>query len=164
MSMERWLLRGLVLAVVHAAAAVIAAKMAPTIGGQRSVLVSVTFAVLIGIAVLWGALDGWRRSPSPYLTWTIASVLAGLVSGVLNVIGRGLFVDATGISELGSQMTSGAAFVALLVAVPAWAGVLFGSRLDAPAARKTKASGDGTKTDEGAVKDDQPKPSPKPKR
>lgn len=176
--MERWLLRGLALAVLHAVAAVIAAKKAPTIGSDRPVLVSATFAVLIGIAVLWGALDGWRRSTSPYLTWTIASVVAGLVSGVLSVVGRSLFVDATGVSELGPAMTSGAAFVAMLVAVPAWVGVWFGSRLEAPdGARKAESTQDAEQPDDEATPqknatksqknepksaDDDAKPQPKP--
>jgi hypothetical protein len=45
---------------------------------------------------------------------------------VLGVIGRSVFVDQTGVSELGSALTGGAAFTALLVFVPAGIGLLAG--------------------------------------
>lgn len=130
--MPGWLTRGLVLAVLHAAGAVFLAKMATDQSGDRSVLTSVVIALLIGVALMWGSVDGWRRSENPMLTWLIAGVLAGPLGGVLNVIGRGLLVDQTGVSDLWPQVTTGAAFTALLVIVPAGVGLLVGSRLEPP--------------------------------
>lgn len=143
--MPAWLTRGLVLAVVHAAGAVTVAKVAVFSPTNKVVLVSIVFALLIGVALAWGSIDGWLRREDSARNWVIAAIVAGPVAGVLYVIGRALFVDQTGASELGVQVTSGAAFVALLVLVPAAVGIFVGSRLEPP---KIKP---------------QPKPQPRPR-
>lgn len=130
--MPAWLTRGLVLAVVHAAGAVTVAKVAVFNPTNKVVLVSIVFALLIGVALAWGSIDGWLRREDSARNWVIAAIVAGPVAGVLYVIGRALFVDQTGASELGVQVTSGAAFVALLVLVPAAVGIFVGSRLEPP--------------------------------
>lgn len=130
--MPAWLSRALVLAVLHAIGAVVLAQLKLSGVGSPTVLTWITFALLIGVSLLWGSIDGWRRLPQPAQTWFVAGIVGGLVSGVLNVAGRALFVDQTGASALGVQLTSGAAFTALLIIVPAVLGVLVGSRLDAP--------------------------------
>jgi hypothetical protein len=47
----------------------------------------------------------------------------------LYVIGRAIFVDSAGTSELWPALTGGAAFTALLVLVPAGLGLLVGARI-----------------------------------
>lgn len=130
--MPAWLTRALVLAVLHATGAVILAELKLAATGDPSILTWIAFALLMGVSLLWASIDGWLRKPEPMLTWMIAAVVGGLLSGVLNVLGRGLFVDQTGVSELGVQLTSGAAFTALLIFIPAVVGVLVGSRLEPP--------------------------------
>src|SRR5699024_3254700 len=51
------------------------------------------------------------------------------LAGILGVVGRGLFVDQTGVAALGEALTGGAAFLALLVIVPAGIGMFVGSRI-----------------------------------
>lgn len=140
--MPAWLTRALVMAVLHAAGAVIVAELKLAGPTNPAIATWIAFALLIGVSLLWASIDGWLRRPEPVQTWLIAAVVGGLVSGVLNVIGRALFVDQTGASALGVQLTSGAAFTALLIAVPALLGVFVGSRLDPPDRRPADDAAD----------------------
>ncbi|PXY19688.1 hypothetical protein BAY60_30840 [Prauserella muralis] len=117
------------MAVLHAAATVALAKIAVFQPTETTFVTSVALAVLVGAAALWSALDAWLGLADAGRTWFIAALVAGPLAGVLSVIGRGVFVDQTGISELGSALFGGAAFTALLVLVPAGLGLLVGARL-----------------------------------
>ncbi|MGH3950620.1 MAG: B-4DMT family transporter [Pseudonocardiaceae bacterium] len=132
--MPAWLIRGLTLAVLHAAGVVTLGKIAVfrSTDTEMTIATSVVFALLIGSALTWSAVDGWLRRPDGGRTWVLAALIAGPTAGVLNVIGRAVFVDQTGASELGVQLTSGAAFTALLVLVPAGLGLFVGGRLESP--------------------------------
>ena len=90
---------------------------------------------------MWGVLDRWRALPRPELTWLYAALVAGWGAGVLGVIGRSIFVDQTGVSELGSALTGGAAFTALLVFVPAGIGLLAGKWIRSPALARKASPG-----------------------
>jgi hypothetical protein len=92
----------------------------------------VVIALLVGAAALWGAVDAWLGRQDAGRTWVIGALFAGLASGVLYVIGRGIFVDQAGTQELWPALTGGAAFTALLVLVPAGLGLLVGGRLTRP--------------------------------
>ncbi|WP_051166121.1 B-4DMT family transporter [Amycolatopsis orientalis] len=128
-----WLTRGLVMAVVHAAAMTLLAKWSVFHPTGQTLFTSLTIAVLVGVAALWSAIDGWRGLRDRGRAWFIASLVAGVVSGILYVIGRAIFVDQTGVSELGAALTGGAAFSALLVLVPAGLGLFVGGRMRRPA-------------------------------
>jgi hypothetical protein len=45
---------------------------------------------------------------------------------VLGVVGKSIFVDQSGVPDLGAAITGGAAFTALLVLVPAGVGMVAG--------------------------------------
>lgn len=117
------------LAAVHAVAAVGVAWVSVFYRDSQTVVTSVVFAVVVGVALTWGAIDGWLRAPERGRRWLLAAVTAGPTAGVAYVIGRAIFVDQTGISALGVQLTSGAAFIVLLVMVPAGLGLFVGGRL-----------------------------------
>lgn len=127
-----WLTRGLVMAVVHAAALTLLAKWSVFHPTDQTVITSLTLAVLVGVAALWSAVDGWRDRPDRGRAWFIAALVTGLAGGVLYVIGRAIFVDQTGGAELKSALTGGAAFSALLVLVPAGLGLFVGGRIRRP--------------------------------
>lgn len=135
-----WLTRGLVMAVVHAAALTLLAKWSVFHPTDQTVITSLTLAVLVGIAALWSAVDGWRDRPDRGRAWFIAALVTGLAGGVLYVIGRAIFVDQTGVAELKSALTGGAAFSALLVLVPAGLGLFVGGRIRRP--RRADSSDD----------------------
>jgi phosphate/sulfate permease len=124
--MRTWLLRGGVLAVLHAAAQTAVAAFTVRNPTSQTTLAAIVLGVLVGAAAVWGVLDNWRALPRPEVVWLIAALVAGWGAGVLGVIGRAIFVDQTGASELGSALTGGAAFTALLVFVPAVVGLLAG--------------------------------------
>ncbi|MFF0144266.1 hypothetical protein ATK36_0143 [Amycolatopsis sulphurea] len=127
-----WLTRGLVMAVVHAVAMTLLAKWSVFHPTDQTVPTSLTLAVLVGVAALRSAVDGWLGKPDRGRAWFIAGLVAGVVSGILYVVGRAVFVDETGVSELKSALTGGAAFTALLVLLPAGVGLFVGSRIRRP--------------------------------
>jgi hypothetical protein len=131
--MRTWLLRGGVLAVVHAAAQTVVAGYTVRNPTSPGTLAALVLGALVGAAAVWGVLDTWRTLPRPEIVWLIAALVAGWGAGVLGVIGRSIFVDQTGVSELGSALTGGAAFTALLVFVPAGVGLLAGKWIRPPA-------------------------------
>ncbi|QRP43822.1 B-4DMT family transporter [Amycolatopsis sp. FDAARGOS 1241] len=145
-----WLTRGLVMAVVHAAAMTLLAKWSVFHPTDQTVITSATLAVLVGVAALWSAVDGWRAVAHRGRAWFIAALVAGVVSGVLYVIGRAVFVDQTGVSELGAALTGGAAFSALLVLVPAGLGLFVGGRIRRPAPEAPEAEATDDDSDDGS--------------
>lgn len=143
-----WLTRGLVMAVVHAAAMTLLAKWSVFHPTGQTLFTSLTIAVLVGLAALWSAIDGWRGLRDRGRAWFIASLVAGVCSGILYVIGRAIFVDQTGVSELGAALTGGAAFSALLVLVPAGLGLFVGGRIRRPAAEEDSPDSAGPEPDD----------------
>jgi hypothetical protein len=133
--MRTWLLRGGVLAVVHACAQTIMAGYEVNHPTSKGTLAAIVLGGLVGVAAVWGVVDTWRSVRGRELAWLWAALLAGWGAGVLGVIGRSIFVDQTGTSELGSALTGGAAFTALLVIVPAGIGMLAGKWITPPARR-----------------------------
>jgi hypothetical protein len=138
--MRSWLIRGLVMAVLHAAAFTTVAKVEVFQPTGTTVIQAVAIAVLVGAAALWSALDGWLRREDSGRAWFIAALVAGPVSGVLYVIARAVFVDQTSMNELWPALTGGAAFTALLVMIPAGLGLLVGGKLEPP--RKYASAGE----------------------
>ncbi|MBB3665759.1 hypothetical protein FB384_004718 [Prauserella sediminis] len=147
--MPHWVLRALGMSVLHAAATVALAKIAVFQPGETTLARAAAIALLVGAAALWGALDGWSRRPDGGRTWFIAGLVTGPAAGVLGVIGKAVLVDRTGVSELGAALTSGAAFTALLVLIPAALGLVVGSRIPRPGSDLDTDPGDEPDTDRG---------------
>jgi hypothetical protein len=121
-----WLLRGGVLAVVHAAAETVRADFGVQHPTSRTVFEAIMLGVLVAVAAVWGAVDTWRDLPERGKVWLIAALIAGWGAAILGIIGKSIFVDQTGVADLGGALTGGAAFTALLVLVPACVGFLAG--------------------------------------
>jgi hypothetical protein len=111
------------MAVVHAAAETVRADFGVAHPTSRTLFEAVTLGVLVGVAAVWGAVDKWRAVEDAGRTWLIASLIAGWGAAILGVIGKSVFVDQSGVADLGSALTGGAAFTALLVLVPAAIGL-----------------------------------------
>ncbi len=141
--MQRWLVRGLVMAVVNGAAQTLLGAVEAAHPLSDHIAEPVTVAILAGVALAWGAVDGWLRRPGRGMAWFFASLIGGLLAGVLGVIGKAAFVDATGVWALGSALTGGAAFTALLILVPAGLGLAVGKLLQAPNGRSDDDEQDG---------------------
>ncbi|SDG12456.1 hypothetical protein SAMN05216553_105453 [Lentzea fradiae] len=91
----------------------------------------IALALLVVAALLWGAVDALRGLDGRGMQWFIAALVAGPFAGALGVVGSALLVDQTGQEALWVALTGGAAFTALLVLVPAGAGMLVGGRFAA---------------------------------
>lgn len=151
------------MAVLHGVALTLLAKYAVYHPTDQTLVTSLALAVLVGAAALWSALDAWRGLADRGRAWFIAALVTGIVSGILYVIGRAVFVDQTGVSELGGALTGGAAFSALLVLVPAGLGLFVGGRIGR--SKPSDASDDDS--DDSDDSDDEvpaPSPSPRPRR
>lgn len=132
--MRNWLLRGLVFAAVMLVVRLVQGALIntlPTHSGLISIVLLVFFA--IGV-VLWGLRDGRAdasANPDPdrradlAMTWLIAGLIAGLLSGVVAWV-IGLFDQAVYTGGLLNEVTTFAAFTALLVFLVAVAGVAVG--------------------------------------
>ncbi|TDV48974.1 hypothetical protein CLV71_108335 [Actinophytocola oryzae] len=125
------------MAVVHAAAETLRADFGVAHPTSRTLFEALTLGVLVGVAAVWGAVDRWRGLEDAGRTWLIASLVAGWGSAVLGVVGKSVFVDQTGVADLGAALTGGAAFTALLVLIPAAIGLGAGNWI-----RSTRASAD----------------------
>jgi hypothetical protein len=148
--MRTWLLRGGVLAVVHACAQTIMGAYEVSHPTSKGTLAALVLGGLVGVAAVWGVVDTWRSVQGREIAWLLAALLAGWGAGVLGVIGRSVFVDQTGVSELGSALTGGAAFTALLVVVPAGIGMLVGKWIEPPTRRGAEPSGRHVKSEPSA--------------
>src|SRR5205809_660794 len=100
--MRPWVLRALVMAVVHAAVSTLVDSLSLYHPEAAGIVRPVALAVLVGVAAAWGGVDGWLRRPDAARTWFIAALVAGPAAGVLGVIAHALFVDQSGIAELGA--------------------------------------------------------------
>jgi len=148
------------MAVLHGVALTLLAKYAVYHPTDQALATSLALAVLVGAAALWSALDAWRGLADRGRAWFIAALVAGVVSGILYVIGRAVFVDQTGVSELGGALTGGAAFSALLVLVPAGLGLFVGGRIG----RSKPADSEDDSEETREVPPPSPPPSPRPRR
>jgi hypothetical protein len=141
-----WLLRGAALAVVHAVAETVRADFGVQHPTSRTLFEAIMLGVLVAVAAVWGALDTWRDVPDRGKVWLIASLIAGWGAAVLSIIGKSIFVDQTGVADLGGALTGGAAFTALLVLVPACIGFLAGRWIRPPG--RTRATPDPASDEE----------------
>jgi hypothetical protein len=121
--MRTWLVRGAGMAVVHAVAETLRADFGVAHPTSRTTFEAITLGLLVGVAAVWGAVDRWRGVEDAGRSWLIASLVAGWGAAVLAIIGKSVFVDQTGVADLGAALTGGAAFTALLVVIPAAVGL-----------------------------------------
>ena len=132
--MSNWLLRGLVFAALMVIVRLLQGAMINA-WETKAGLISIVLVVLFAIAVfLWGLNDGRadaQANPDPdrrgdlAMTWLLAGLFAGIVSGAvawfISLFYKSLYVEA-----LINELTTFAAFTALLVFLMAIAGVSLG--------------------------------------
>lgn len=132
--MSKWLLRGLVFAALMVIVRLLQGAMINA-WETKAGLISITLVVLFAIAVfIWGLIDGRadaNANPDPdrrgdlAMTWLLAGLFAGVVSGLvawfISLFYKSLYVEA-----LLNEITTFAAFTALVVFLFAIAGVSLG--------------------------------------
>ncbi|OBI08503.1 hypothetical protein A5715_14850 [Mycolicibacter heraklionensis] len=134
--MSKWFLRGLVFAALMVVIRLIQGVLINAFEAQAG-LISLVLMILFSIAVfIWGRADGREdakaeadpdRRADLAMTWLGAGLVAGLLSGFVSWL-IGQFDKALYISTFFNELTSFAAFTALLVFVVAVAGVALGRR------------------------------------
>jgi hypothetical protein len=164
--MSKWLLRGLVFAALMVIVRLLQGALINLMESQAlwiSVLLVAVFAIA---AFLWGLTDGRgdaQANPDPdrrgdlAMTWLLAGLFAGIVSGFVAWF-ISLFYENLYAQGLLNEVTTFAAFTALLMFVFALAGVALGRALvdrKAPPLQRHGADGDRADTDVfAAVHDD----------
>ena len=132
--MSKWLLRGLVFAALMVIVRLLQGAMINA-WETKAGLISIVLVVLFAVAVfIWGLSDGRadaRANPDPdrrddlAMTWLLAGLFAGIVSGAVTWF-ISLFYKSLYVEALVNEVTTFAAFTALLVFLASVAGVSLG--------------------------------------
>ena len=132
--MSNWLLRGLVFAALMVVVRLLQGALINA-WETKAGLISIVLVALYAVAVfVWGLVDGRadaRANPDPdrrgdlAMTWLLAGLFAGIVSGVVAWLIH-LFYKSLYVEGLLNEVTTFAAFTALLVFLFAIAGVSLG--------------------------------------
>ena len=132
--MRSWLLRGLLFAVGMVVVRLVQGTLI-NMYETKAGLISIVLVVLFGIAAfVWGLFDGRAdaeiqedpdRRRDLAMTWLLAGLVAGVLSGfvawLISLVYRNLYAEG-----LVSELTTFAAFTALVVFIPAVAAVAIG--------------------------------------
>ncbi|MCT7659723.1 B-4DMT family transporter [Mycobacterium deserti] len=132
--MSKWLLRGLVFAALMVILRLLQGALINA-AETKAGLISVVLVAIYGVLVfIWGLIDGRadaRANQDPdrrgdlAMTWLLAGLFAGLVSGAVAWLIH-LFYDSLYVEGLINELTTFAAFTALLVFLVATLGVAIG--------------------------------------
>ncbi|ABM13457.1 MULTISPECIES: B-4DMT family transporter [Mycolicibacterium] len=165
--MSKWLLRGLVFAALMVIVRLLQGALInawETKAGLISVILVVAYAI---VALVWGYVDGRadaRDNPDPdrrqdlAMAWLLAGLFAGVVSGAVAWF-IGIFYKNLYVEGLINELTTFAAFTALLVFIAAIIGVALGhwlvDRKTPEQPRRREGDDDRADTDVfAAVRDD----------
>lgn len=116
-------MRAIGMTLVHAAGQTAMSFVRASAPDRVPIAEASILGLLVAVAFAWGVADGWFRRDGAATGWLVTALVTGPVAGLLGVISRAAFVDATGTSALWPALTGGAAFTALLVLLPAVAGI-----------------------------------------
>ncbi len=150
--MSNWMLRGLVYAGAMVVVRLIQGALINAFQTQAGLISIVLLLLFVIGAVVWGLFDGRadaRANPDPdrrqdlAMTWLLAGLLAGILSGAVAWL-LALFYKGLYTGGLLNEITTFAAFTALLVFLPAIIGVTVGRwRVDRnPDAHRAAAAGE----------------------
>jgi hypothetical protein len=167
--MSKWLVRGLVFAALMVVVRLIQGALINAFE-TKALLISISLLVIFVILVAaWGYFDGRadaRANIDPdrrndlAMTWLVAGLFAGIVSGAVSWL-ISVFYKALYTGGLINEITTFAAFTALLVFLPAVIAVAVGrwliDRKTPPVDRKTKVYDDERADTDvfAAVRDDE---------
>jgi hypothetical protein len=153
--MSKWLVRGLAFAALMVIVRLLQGAMVNN-WETHAGLISITLVAIFGvIGFLWGLSDGRadaRANPDPdrradlAMTWLIAGLLAGVLSGAIAWF-IGLIYENIYVDPLLSELTTFAAFTALLTFLTAVIGVALGRWLVDRKAAPVPERADGERTD-----------------
>jgi hypothetical protein len=132
--MTNWMLRGLVFGAAMVVVRLFQGTLISVWQTQAAVISIVLLVLFIVGVVIWGLIDGREdaaSNPDPdrredlAMTWLLAGLVAGLLSGVVTWL-IAVFYKALYVGGLINELTTFAAFTALVVFLGAIAGVTVG--------------------------------------
>ncbi|MBS9532163.1 B-4DMT family transporter [Mycobacterium sp. M1] len=135
--MRNWLLRGLVLAVLMIVIRLVQGVLINAFEARAGLISLALMAVFVAAVMVWGLKDGRAdaaANPDPdrrrdlAMTWLGAGLFAGVVSGAVSWL-IALVDKALYASSLVNEVSTFAAFTAMLVFVPAVGAVTVGRKL-----------------------------------
>lgn len=154
--MSKWLLRGLVFAALMVIVRLLQGVLVNAFDNWALTISLLLVALFAIAALIWGHADGRadaRANPDPdrrgdlAMTWLLAGLFAGLVSGVVAWLISKLYTSLFASGFL-NEVTTFAAFTALVVFVAAVAGVSIGRILvDRKAPPVQRHGGDADRAD-----------------
>src|ERR1700760_1682429 len=150
--MSNWMLRGLVFGGAMVVVRLFQGTLISVLQTQATLISLVLLALFIVGVVVWGLIDGREdasSNPDPdrredlAMTWLLAGLVAGLLSGVVTWL-ISIFYKSLYVGGLINELTTFAAFTALVVFLGAIVGVTVGRwRIDRTGAYKPQSK-DGT--------------------
>ena len=166
--MAKWLSRGLVLTTLMVGIRLVQGALINRFESAGPAISLTVLALFALVVLIWGYVDGRadaRVNPDPdrrddlAMTWLLAGLLTGFLSGVVSWL-ISLVYPALFVAGLFNELTSFAAFTALLTFIPAILGVAVGRWLvdrNAPEVERRHGDEDRADTDVfAAVRDDSP--------
>ncbi len=133
--MNSWLLRGIVMSIVHIAARILLGAAVIAWPVQSPLYRTLVIAIVVLVAIIWGGYDGIRDArahpdPDDYadltMMWLKAGLFAGFVSCLVTWVLGTFWLDGIGEASFWIELTAGLSFITLLVYVPAFFGVSVG--------------------------------------
>ncbi|MGA9490375.1 MAG: B-4DMT family transporter [Mycobacterium sp.] len=150
--MSNWMLRGLVFGGAMVVVRLFQGTLIDVWQTQAALISIVLLLLFIIGVVIWGVLDGREdaaSNPDPdrrqdlAMTWLLAGLVAGLLSGAVTWL-ISVFYKSLYVGGLINELTTFAAFTALVVFVGAICGVTVGRwRIDRTEAYKPQSKGGG---------------------
>jgi hypothetical protein len=150
--MTNWMLRGLVFGAAMVVVRLFQGTLISVWQTQAALISIVLLGLFIVGVVIWGLIDGREdaaSNPDPdrredlAMTWLLAGLIAGLLSGVVTWL-IAVFYKALYVGGLINELTTFAAFTALVVFLGAIAGVTVGRwRIDRAGAYKPQSGATG---------------------
>ncbi|WP_188492503.1 B-4DMT family transporter [Williamsia phyllosphaerae] len=143
--MVSWLLRGLSMSAVHIVARVLLGMAIVHSPLHGTLWKTAAVAAVVLLALIWGGVDGIidgraHDDPDDYadltVMWLKAGVLAGVVSGIVSWALSNYVFGGMGQNSFFVELFAGGSFTALLIFVPALAGVGVGRFLAHRQSRK----------------------------
>lgn len=132
--MSKWLVRGLVFAGLMVVVRLLQGAMVNAWETKAAIISTLLIGAYAVVGPVWGYVDGRtnaRANPDPdrrpdlAIVWLLAGLFAGVVSGVVAWV-IGLLYENLYVESLMNEVTTFAAFTALLVFLPSVVGVALG--------------------------------------
>ncbi|MFC5064301.1 hypothetical protein, partial [Actinomycetospora atypica] len=124
--MRPWVLRALIMTLLYGVGQTVFVALSSRYVSLSLLWTVLLLGLLLLVGLVWAGAEVIADRIPPEWTWVKASLAAGPGAGLLTWILLALFVDATGVEDLGAALVGRASFTILLVLVSTALGARFG--------------------------------------